>query len=210
MPYQPGIPTGTVDLDEDYLNLQENFTALNTIFGVNHTTLDLATAQVGYHTNVQQIPLSVDPSAVPGISQSYPKVTNDGISTDTQMFLETGNGLVTPMTRNFQPVLATNGYTFMPGGLILQWGLVNGTHGGDNHFNGGDTGTVTFSTANIAFPNNCFSVWSQPMYTNGNVPGSGSAATVGINSSFTNIAFRWFFGSPSNVYTRFFWFAIGN
>ena len=45
--------------------------------------------------------------------------------------------------------LATNGYTKMPNGLIIQWGTVTGSSAG------GSNQTITFP---IAFPNACLNV----------------------------------------------------
>ena len=59
--YQPSIPTGLVDLDQDYQNIQNNFQQLDTTFGVDHTTFSNNTAQNGYHTVVHLIPQSGNP-----------------------------------------------------------------------------------------------------------------------------------------------------
>jgi hypothetical protein len=211
MTYQPGIPTGTVPLNQDYLNIQGNFTSLNTQWQVDHVPLTTTGGSPpnGYHTQVHLVPQST-PLATSGYGQVYSNTVNDGINTDQTLFFLTGGNRNLQLTRNFVPVSASNGYTFLPGGLILQWGLVNGTHGGDNHFNGGDSSSVTFATSNIAFPNNCFTVWAHPMYTTGNPPASSSSATVAIDRGFTRLSFNWSFASGSGSYTRFFWFAIGN
>ena len=72
------------------------------------------------------------------------------------------------MTRNFTPAPAypstvSNGYTMLPGGFVLQWGIVNGS-GTNNVFTNKDNGTVTFSISNKAFPNACFGVWINLLY----------------------------------------------
>lgn len=59
------------------------------------------------------------------------------------------------ITSQFQSSLGTNGYTYLPNGLIIQWGYASGTGG-----------TYTFP---FAFPNACFSismagVWTQWCY----------------------------------------------
>lgn len=46
--YQPGIPTGTVNLDQDYQNLQNNFQQINTTYAVDHIPLTQATNN-GFH-----------------------------------------------------------------------------------------------------------------------------------------------------------------
>src|SRR5580698_774128 len=50
--YQPGIPTGTVNLDVDYLNLQGNFQQLNIVYGTDHYPFDNASPNQGFHNQV--------------------------------------------------------------------------------------------------------------------------------------------------------------
>src|SRR5512147_851600 len=134
--YQPGIPTGTVDLDVDYLNIQNNFTQANTSFGVDHVPFDTNTLDepAGYHESIHFVPFSttvtnppnnqpvVSPTATSGFGQLFSSQINDGINLDESLYFLTGGNRLTQLTRNFQPVASANGYTFLPGGLILQWG----------------------------------------------------------------------------------------
>lgn len=209
--YQPGIPTGTVNLDVDYQNIQANFQQLDTTFAVDHVTFSNATAQNGYHQSVHLNPVSttstnppnnqpvVSPVAVAGIGQLFSSEINDGINADSALYFLTGDNRLMQLTRNFVPVSASNGYTFFPGGLIVQWGQVTSTASSFQ--------TLTFATNNIAFPNNCFSVWTQP-YGSSSVPGS--QATVEIRkSTISATSFDWVFVTNSGAYTGFFWIALG-
>lgn len=206
--YQPGIPTGSVPLNQDYLNIQGNFQQLDTSFGVDHVAFSNGTNN-GYHTDIHLVPVSVfPPPTTSAAGQLYCNTVNDGVNNDTALYFLTAGGRNIKLTENFSPVTGGNGYTFLPGGLILQWGVVNGTHGG--FLNGGDTGTVTFATSNIAFPNNCFSVWTQLQFTNGSPPSSTNTGTVGVASNFTKTAFNWACTTNSGSYTKFFWVALGN
>jgi len=107
----------------------------------------------------------------------------------------------------FFPVQAPNGgRTFLPGGIILQWGFVIGPHGGDNHFSNLDSGTVTFATA---FPTACVIVLTNPSFTNGAPPTSTTGMTVGINATLSPSSFSYQVNTGSAAYTVFFWIAIG-
>lgn len=75
--YQPGIPTGTVNLDVDYLNLQGNFTQANIVYGTDHYPFDNATPNQGFH-NVVTTPVVVNnppdglpPATAAGICKFY-------------------------------------------------------------------------------------------------------------------------------------------
>lgn len=210
--FNPLVPTGLVNLDEDYKNLQLNFAQTNTSFGIDHKPLTDSSSNNGYHTVVHLVPFStttsnppnnqpiVSPSTVAGIGELFDAEINDGVNTDEALFFKTGGGRLIQLTRNFVPVSSNNGYTFLPGGLILQWGQINSVNSSFT--------TLTFSTANIAFPTSCFNIWTQP-YGSGTV--AGGSATVDIRkSTISNTSFQWAFVTNSSQYTGFFWAAIGN
>lgn len=158
--YQPGIPTGTVNLDVDYQNIQNNFQQLDTTFGVDHVTYSNQTAQNGYHTSIHFNPVSttstnppnnqppVIPSAVAGYGQLFSAQVNDGVNNDESLYFLTGGGRLQQLTRNFAPVKANNGYTFLPGGLIMQWGVSTSVSSSSGS-------TITFP---IAFPNAVYNI----------------------------------------------------
>lgn len=72
--YQPGIPTGIVDLDQDYLNVQGNFQQLNIVYGTDHYPFDNATPNQGFH-NLVTTPIFVDspPTGLPPVTTTNPK-----------------------------------------------------------------------------------------------------------------------------------------
>jgi hypothetical protein len=221
--YNPALPTGLVNLDSDYQNVQSNFQQLDTSFAVDHTAFSQA-AQNGYHHVIHSVPFSTTasnppnnqpvsvPAAIPGFGQVFTAQINDGLNLDEALYFLSGGNRLTQLTRNLQPIISANGYTCLPGGLILQWGLVNGSHSGA--FNAGDTGTVTFATANISFPVTCYTIWTNIAYTNTKPSTSGNAASVAVDSaSFASgLSFNWYFdlAGSTNRYTKFYWVALGN
>jgi hypothetical protein len=158
--YQPNIPTGTVDLNIDYLALQGNFQTLNTTYGIDHVPFANSTPAVnGFHGDIHFNPFStvstsvtpnnysfanqypvqgtVPPGAPPtvaGIGQLFSAQVNDDQNTDTGLYWLSGNGIKAALTRNFQPVAAGTGYTFLPGGLIFQWTTVTSKVTGSTAF----------------------------------------------------------------------------
>lgn len=142
MPYQPGIPTGTVDLDVDYQNVQDNFTQLDVSFGVDHVPFSNTTPQNGYHTSIHFNPVSTtatnppnnDPPVIPAATVGYGQLfscdIDDGVNVDQALFWLTGGNRLAQLTRNFAPSYTTGvfptynqGNTFLPGGFILKWGV---------------------------------------------------------------------------------------
>lgn len=127
MAYQPNIPTGSVPLNQDFLNIQGNFSSLNTQFNEDHVPLTSTsgTPPNGYHKAIHLVP-QAPPAAVAGYGELYARNLNDGSAVGEQLWYQFVNGSAVtinfPITRNFQPSIASPGYTFLPGGLIFQWG----------------------------------------------------------------------------------------
>ncbi len=208
--YQPGIPTGTVNLDEDYLNIQGNFQQLQTTYGIDHIALTDNSGTVpaglnGAHKTLHMVPFStttsnppnnqpvVAPAAVPGMGELFTAKINDGASTDEALYYKSGdNGYLTQLTRNFQPTPSTNGYTFLPGGLILQWGMKV------------STGGVQSVTLPRSFPANFYNAQATMIRNSSNIDAIYciTTPTAGV---ITSLQFR-----DTSSGNNFFWWAIGN
>lgn len=136
--YNPAVPTGTVELDEDYINLQNNFQQLNTTFQVNHLPLTDNTTSNGAHTFVElrnqaglpaglkTLEGTIYTKQVTGVSELFYTPDNTG---DQYQITRT----ITASTARFSTNLAygsppatftqTGGWTFLPGGMLLQYGF---------------------------------------------------------------------------------------
>lgn len=219
MVYQPNIPTGLINLDVDYRNLRDNFQQLDTSFGIDHLPFSNTTGQNGYHTVVHLLANSTVASNAPNnqpitpvapvalTGEIFTAQINDGFGVDTALHYQSAGGFLTQMTRNFLPHAGNNGYTFIPGGLVLQWGIVTAATT-PNAFPAA-TGNVSFAVSNKIFPNNCFNVQCTLIAKAG---GSVSDFTIGvITSTVSTTGFNWSYsGSTSTGYPSFFWLAIGN
>ena len=105
-----------------------------------------------------------------------------------------GNFQLTGSAANNNPNAAANGYSFLPGGLLIQWGTFNF---------GAAAGTLLFATANINFPNNCFNVQATLFTQLGIQVNSINVGTFTVNGfNYQRIGG----GGP----TGFNWIAIGN
>jgi len=161
--FQPNVPTGSLPLNQDYLNLQGNNQQLNIAYGLDHVpfsdTTGLPPSGIsGMHTTMHMVPVSTVASNPPsnqpingytatvGFGQLVSAQINDKKSTDNALYFLTGNNLLLQLTRNFLPIASANGSTFLPGGLIMQWGTVSATNGNP---------VVTFP---FAFPSTLFNV----------------------------------------------------
>lgn len=167
MPYQPGVPTGTVPLNQDYLNLQTNFTEINNQYNVDHVPLTSTsgTPPNGYHTVIHQASRT-SVNTVAGVNQMFagvsgtlqvnasatPAIPN---GTDTQLYALSGAGILSQLTGSTR---AATGLVWCSG-ILIQWGSFIGTAASQD---------VTYGKA---FPNGVFAVFLQAKSSNGSVNG---------------------------------------
>jgi hypothetical protein len=110
-----------------------NCTSIANLIAIDHFGFN--NNQGGYHNIIHQ-PFqspSVDPAPLAGIGQTYVKT----VGSDQQLFYESGNGVISQITSPFTPLPATNGFSYLPGGILIQWGLATTASGS----------TITFPTA---------------------------------------------------------------
>lgn len=200
------IPLPTDNLSNSQGDIRGNFQQIDTTFGVDHVTYSVATVSNGYHKTIHLKDNSTiatpmpNPTPVAGTGEIFTNQVNDLISTDETFYFQTGSGKLLQMTRNFVPQVSTNGYTFLPGGLILQWGQYV-TPGSVNL---PANGSISFATEGVLnFPSNNFNV---NLSFTGN-SGSGQSIQV-ITATLTGFTWR-FSGGSTNSYSGFFWTAIG-
>ena len=203
--FTQGYPPDGSTLGQTKATIRDNLDGTFLTLGVDHINNNGSPGNhpAGYHNVIRSVPQGSNPAPVAGYGQLFSKTINS-VTTDQAMFWETGNGLVMQMTANLTPVTGSSGVTFLPGGLILQYGSVS-----QSFSSGSTTGTTNFS---IAFPNNLFFVSGNPTYVNSSLPNS--QASLNIRQSRLNSgsrsSFDWQFYTNSSSYVGFTWIAIGN
>lgn len=209
--YQPNIPTGLVELDQDYLNLQRNFSQINTTYGVDHVALTNNSGVPpvginGMHTVVHLTTQAVDPLVNTSSGQFYNKVSTIPPTYDQLFYLTNAIGALPAQLSGSRAT--TNGYGWFAG-MLLQWGFVGVTTT--------TTSRTLFVTANVNFPTTCLFATATPTYnSNSGIP-SGSSTNIYIDNNsvagpnqLNDLGFSWRFVTNSSNVTGFFWVAIGN
>jgi hypothetical protein len=219
--YQPGIPTGSVPLDQDYKNLQNNFGQLDTTFGVDHVKYSVSQNN-GYHTSVHMVdtptvppntlpnyPAVTRPPAVVGTGQIFTALTNDGLNTDETFYLLSGANRLYQLNRNISPKNTPNGFGYIVGGMIMQWGIASIPSGFTKK-----TVAVTFAlvTNNITFPNALYNIQLTLVGSNPSSNSSNNTLSIGgapgdVSPTGFNAVFN---GSDSTDYPFFHYVVIGN
>lgn len=193
-PYTEGYPPDGSSLGQTKATIRSNLDGSFLTLAVDHidNNGNPGAKPAGFHKVIHMVPQAVDPAPMAGFGQLYSKTTTDFI-TDEALFWETGTGLISQLTMNFTPTIAANGTTFLPGGLILQWGKFNFASGSDS---------TTFILLGVkSFPNNCFAFLANQ-----------SANTTSANTlnifNVTNLGFDYL--NTSSAAKNFYWIALGN
>lgn len=201
-PIDTSIPSANNDPADDQPLMKDNFSNISSFLSVDHVAP--GTTNNGFHS---QTHFNTNQSA-PGLSGAVSVQYANTYSSQSWPYWQNALGSFLMLGPSNS---GSNGYTTLPGGIIIQWGSVNGTHGSNNTFSNGDFGTVTFATSNIAFPNNCYSVFTTLGYNFSTVGDPGQTSNISVDtSSLSKTSFTWTYPQNSNVYTSFFWLAIGN
>jgi hypothetical protein len=115
--YNPTYPNPNDPPRNDVQTMQNNAGAIYNIWNKDHYTFDAATP--GLHKHSTYIVQAAPSSAIGQVAQY-----GNTASGSSELFLVRDNN-ATPvqLTRGY-PSIGSNGYTFLPGGLIMIWGSV--------------------------------------------------------------------------------------
>ncbi len=201
--YNNGIPAANNDPSVDQPNMQTNTDSIDSIINVDHFSFE--TNFDGTHKQVQLRDSAGINGAIPvglqgnGWETIYSSPTaGAGELWFTRGASATGIQLTGPGT----PSAIQNGYTFLPGGILMQWGRRIQAFA-----SGSTTGTENFPRA---FPKACFIVTTTPFVSFASLPSSQASINVRTSSLANLTNFDWQFYTGSNQYTGFDWIAIGN
>lgn len=117
MTYDPNIPSGTDLISVSQGQIQQNFQAINTAWNVNHEEFNLANA--GKHPFVEFPIQSADPG---GAVSEWTLFSKTNVAGNNELFYKRDNEATAYQLSGTNPTRATKGTTFLPGGLLLQWG----------------------------------------------------------------------------------------
>lgn len=120
MTFSPNIPQGTDQPSQSQSQILTNFQQINTVFGANHVSLiDSTVANRGKH-NIVVMPQQASGAATNSTEGAlYTKALGGA---PNLYWRRNSNGAEIPMTSNVTPSSAANGFTFLPGNMLMQWG----------------------------------------------------------------------------------------
>lgn len=185
--------------------IRTNFQVLQSRFNENHVLLD-GGAGGGKHKFLQLPEQGSAPTTAANEAGFYAKVgTNPA---ESNLFLRAeSNGFEYQLTKaistgtaRFGAASATipNGWTFLPGNILLQWGEV---------INPGLSGQVLFATNNINFPNAIYQVILGMQHSSSANEGFTVRGEAGFFPTTLQFSYR---TTSSSASTRLWWTAIGS
>lgn len=147
--YVQGYPPDGSSLGNTKTQIRSNLDGTFLTVAVNH--FDNNSAHAGQHQFVEMPNSAVAPTVPSGATSCalYNGGSSFGPGTNDLFYLPPGSASLASgvqLTRNELPINAVNGYSWLPGGVLIQWGEVTATNGNPN---------VTFP---IAFPSALYNI----------------------------------------------------
>lgn len=150
--YTPGYPPDGSSLGQTKATIRNNLDGTFETLAIDHidNNGNPGAQPAGYHKVIHMVPQASNPAPVSGYGQLYCRQINS-VNLDEALFYESGGGRVAQLTMNVDPVASTNGYSYLPGGILFQWMFV------------ANPVVATNYSFPIVFPNNCFNVSLTPI-----------------------------------------------
>lgn len=188
--YTTDIPNAPHDPSADQPIMEVNTNSINGILDVDHYGFN--DNHGGIHRKSTYPAQGSNPSTDSGEIAVFGKTGPSG----TELFMIRDNvaGTLTNLTTSkvAAPVVTANGYSWLPGGILVQWGIVNK--------GSSSSGSVSFNTAFLSVVNIQITLIGSSSSTN-----TLSVVSISIGSPGS---FAWHF-TGSSSYTQFYWMAIG-
>lgn len=188
MTFFPNIPFSGETLGQSRPQVQGNFQILNNTISVDHVPMNSTGA--GKHNKSTYPPQGSDPTTAAGEIALYCATGASGA--ELFMIRDNISGTKTNLTTSkiATPLAAVSGYSWLPGGIIMQWGR-------DQFAGAAVAKTVTFPTA---FPTACWNVQVLGIGFNNIFHGDTNTTTSVIISKNQAVGNN----------QEFWWLAIGN
>lgn len=202
MTYQPRPYANDDTLGNSKNQIRNNFQIIQDDFAVNHVAF--GESGEGKHIFVQLPERDGTTTPYPSTASNEGALyTKEGTNpAETNLYFRgESDGYEYQMTHAYSAQTGTfatspNGWTFLPGGLILQWG---------SKTNPSTSGTIIFATSNFTFPNSIIQIQLQ-LYHNSS--GNESATVKGdVPPTTSEFQYR---TTASSANTILKWWALGN
>lgn len=115
--YTRDIPFASHNPSSDQPTMQTNTNSIDSLIEEDHYSFNDNNG--GYHKVIRLPPQVANPASIAGIGQVFTKT----ITGDEELFYESGLGVIVQLTNvDAAPVAAGAGRSFLPGGIVIEWG----------------------------------------------------------------------------------------
>jgi hypothetical protein len=194
--YTPNIPQASQKISATQMPIQNNFSAINELIGINHVGFTDAT-NYGMHIYTSFPTQASDPSTASGTMAVYSKATPSGPNAAEIFYRYPSDGTVVQLTGGGgNGTAASSGYSYLSSTLFMMWGTASVSSSAST--------TITFPTGG-SFP--VFSTVPYQIYFTAGTNYTNYAAGSYIASSTTT---NFVFTVPgANYATSIYWMALG-
>lgn len=126
MTFQPNIPQATDLISVSQSDILQNFQAINTSYAVNHQGFNAV--GTGKHKFVE---MPNQGSAPAGAAGEF-TIFSDTSSGQSELWYKRDAEATAYQWSGPNPSAVANGYTFLPGGLLMQWNFLTGASKNDS------------------------------------------------------------------------------
>lgn len=137
--YTRDIPDPPSSPSVDVPNMKVNTNSIDSIWAVDHQTFSGNNAGTHLKVSLTETSLTATPQVLPtgilggGFETLYSQPAGVApLGPLGEIFYSRAGGVGIQLTGPGTPTKSPNGYTFLAGGLVLQWGIVNALVVGDN------------------------------------------------------------------------------
>jgi len=189
-----GYPLDGSTLGQTKSTIRNNLDGTFLTVGVDHINNNglPGSRPAGYHNVIHIVPQGSNPAPIAGYGQLFSKTVTTSMTVDQQLFWETGTGLVSQITAAVTPSPTSPGYTYLPGGILLQWGSI--------------TGSPIANSAVVSFPISFGTVFAATL--GGATNSSNASNPINIRQSTLDQS-GFTVSTASSSYLTLYWMAIG-
>lgn len=154
MTYQPNIPKATELISVSQDDILQNFQAVDAAWNINHDDFNSATQ--GKHKFVEMPDQGIDPAGIPpGAANEFTLFSQQTATNNNQeLWYQRNNEATAYQLTSSNPVKDGfpyyAGYSFLPGGILIQWVRCSDNDTGSRGKN--DGAAITFPTAFSSTP----------------------------------------------------------
>ena len=207
MAYNPNIPLATDQLSQSQSDIEGNFQAIQTLIDVNHVDFSDG-ADMGKHWVINLpvqtgLPGSQFAAGEVGLYNQLPTAQPTTGVNELWINKQNSGGVVQiPLTAsilstNGSPASFSNGWTYLPSGILLKWGNQNMPSGSSTATSMGQT-VVYPTSASIPVFNRVFQILLSNIYTDSASNGGANLFNV-YSSTATQFQVTWAGTNASNT-----------